>query len=342
MWSRVSHCNLSFYVFIIFGWHNNNWNSFISYSFIETCYSSSLLFFLIFLLSPIFLWFNSLINFVSFCSSPDPHGPIVPRIWTHGQVKVVKGESLELVCVAQSWPAASYRWYKEDEETGFISVVPVQFNSHIITSSNEIVVINHADVNHQGKWLCSANNSVGEERISIRVYVIEPLQINIEPAKLIVDIGKPATFNCTVRGNPINYPLVWYKNGKLLVNDVYGGLSMNNKIVPEKVISFHHNLLNIKSVSREDAGQLICLFVFCITKMFIFNQVHISALHNQIMKQLKLLPNWSWVIHHLSSLRHSKVESPLNQALHCHWNAQHQHLHCLKYDGNMNCNSIEH
>ena len=219
-----------------------------------------LLLFFVFFLSHIFPLFNSLINFVSFCSSLDPHGPIAPRIWTHAQVKVVKGESLELVCVAQSWPAASYRWYKEDEETGFISVVPVQFNSHIITSSNEIVVINHADVNHQGKWLCSANNSVGEERISIRVYVIEPLQINIEPAKLIVDIGKPATFNCTVRGNPINYPLVWYKNGKLLVNDVYGGLSMNNKIKKKKVISFHHNLLNIKSVSREDAGQLIYLY----------------------------------------------------------------------------------
>ena len=62
MWSRVSHCNLSFYVFIIFGWHNNNWNSFISYSFNETCYSSS------FLSHLLFISYFSLIQFTNkFC-----------------------------------------------------------------------------------------------------------------------------------------------------------------------------------------------------------------------------------------------------------------------------------
>nr|XP_050869775.1 cell adhesion molecule Dscam2-like isoform X1 [Vespula vulgaris] len=142
--------------------------------------------------------------------------------------------SVALTCSAQASPPPNYRWYKFIE--GSSRRQPVQLNDRVRQVSGTLI-IREARVEDSGKYLCIVNNSVGGESVETVLTVTAPLAAEIEPSTQTVDFGRPATFTCNVRGNPIK-TISWLKDGKPL--------------------GLEEQVLRIESVKKEDKGMYQC------------------------------------------------------------------------------------
>ncbi|XP_076476980.1 Down syndrome cell adhesion molecule 1 isoform X27 [Bombus vancouverensis nearcticus] len=146
-----------------------------------------------------------------------------------------KGDaSVVLFCPAQGYPVPSFRWYKFIE--GSSRRQPVQLNERVRQVSGTLI-IREARVEDSGKYLCIVNNSVGGESVETVLTVTAPLAAEIEPNTQTIDFGRPATFTCNVRGNPIK-TISWLKDGKPL--------------------GLEEPVLRIDSVKKEDKGMYQC------------------------------------------------------------------------------------
>ncbi|KAK0091472.1 hypothetical protein PV326_003179, partial [Microctonus aethiopoides] len=169
-------------------------------------------------------------------SKNEPSGHTVPKSTGDGLNKYhgVVSESLALACSAQGFPAPISRWYKFIE--GTTRRQPVQLNERVRQVSGTLI-IREARVEDSGKYLCIVNNSVGGESVETVLTVTAPLGSEIEPRTQTVDFGRPATFTCNVRGNPIK-TISWMKDGKPLGHE--------------------DAVLRIESVKKEDKGMYQC------------------------------------------------------------------------------------
>ncbi|CAD1475933.1 unnamed protein product, partial [Heterotrigona itama] len=113
---------------------------------------------------------------------------------------------------------------------------PVQLNERVRQVSGTLI-IREARVEDSGKYLCIVNNSVGGESVETVLTVTAPLAAEIEPSTQTIDFGRPATFTCNVRGNPIK-TVSWLKDGKPL--------------------GLEEPVLRIESVKKEDKGMYQC------------------------------------------------------------------------------------
>ncbi|XP_033178589.1 Down syndrome cell adhesion molecule-like protein Dscam2 isoform X7 [Bombus impatiens] len=143
-------------------------------------------------------------------------------------------QPLTLMCPAQAFPVPAFRWYKFIE--GSSRRQPVQLNERVRQVSGTLI-IREARVEDSGKYLCIVNNSVGGESVETVLTVTAPLAAEIEPNTQTIDFGRPATFTCNVRGNPIK-TISWLKDGKPL--------------------GLEEPVLRIDSVKKEDKGMYQC------------------------------------------------------------------------------------
>ncbi|XP_025268080.1 Down syndrome cell adhesion molecule-like protein Dscam2 isoform X20 [Camponotus floridanus] len=155
---------------------------------------------------------------------------IVKGVW----MEIGAGPPVVLFCPAQGYPVPSFRWYKFIEGTSRRQ--PVQLNERVRQVSGTLI-IREARVEDSGKYLCIVNNSVGGESVETVLTVTAPLNAEIEPSTQTIDFGRPATFTCTVQGNPIK-TISWLKDGKPL--------------------GLEDRVLRIESVKKEDKGMYQC------------------------------------------------------------------------------------
>ncbi|XP_076655521.1 Down syndrome cell adhesion molecule 1 isoform X16 [Halictus rubicundus] len=139
-----------------------------------------------------------------------------------------------ILCQGQAYPVPTFRWYKFIE--GSTRRQPVQLNERVRQVSGTLI-IREARVEDSGKYLCIVNNSVGGESVETVLTVTAPLAAEIEPNTQTIDFGRPATFTCNVRGNPIK-TISWLKDGKPL--------------------GLEDHVLRIESVKKEDKGMYQC------------------------------------------------------------------------------------
>ncbi|XP_043581132.1 Down syndrome cell adhesion molecule-like protein Dscam2 isoform X23 [Bombus pyrosoma] len=144
------------------------------------------------------------------------------------------GTIATLLCPVQGFPVPAFRWYKFIE--GSSRRQPVQLNERVRQVSGTLI-IREARVEDSGKYLCIVNNSVGGESVETVLTVTAPLAAEIEPNTQTIDFGRPATFTCNVRGNPIK-TISWLKDGKPL--------------------GLEEPVLRIDSVKKEDKGMYQC------------------------------------------------------------------------------------
>ncbi|XP_050461762.1 cell adhesion molecule Dscam2 isoform X6 [Cataglyphis hispanica] len=156
-----------------------------------------------------------------------------PRSKFDGMMKI-EGQAVTLLCDAQASPSPLFRWYKFIEGTSRRQ--PVQLNDRVRQVSGTLI-IREARVEDSGKYLCIVNNSVGGESVETVLTVTAPLNAEIEPSTQTIDFGRPATFTCTVQGNPIK-TISWLKDGKPL--------------------GLEDRVLRIESVKKEDKGMYQC------------------------------------------------------------------------------------
>ncbi|XP_014598794.1 PREDICTED: Down syndrome cell adhesion molecule-like protein Dscam2 isoform X10 [Polistes canadensis] len=167
----------------------------------------------------------------------EPVGAKAPKFSSDDRVHSfirAKGSTSTLFCPAQGFPVPSFRWYKFIE--GSSRRQPVQLNDRVRQVSGTLI-IREARVEDSGKYLCIVNNSVGGESVETVLTVTAPLAAEIEPSTQTIDFGRPATFTCNVRGNPIK-TISWLKDGKPL--------------------GLEEPVLRIESVKKEDKGMYQC------------------------------------------------------------------------------------
>ncbi|XP_043509532.1 Down syndrome cell adhesion molecule-like protein Dscam2 isoform X5 [Frieseomelitta varia] len=166
--------------------------------------------------------------------SSKPKFPMTENSRAYITYTVQRDEALTLPCPAQAFPVPVFRWYKFIE--GSSRRQPVQLNERVRQVSGTLI-IREARVEDSGKYLCIVNNSVGGESVETVLTVTAPLAAEIEPSTQTIDFGRPATFTCNVRGNPIK-TVSWLKDGKPL--------------------GLEEPVLRIESVKKEDKGMYQC------------------------------------------------------------------------------------
>ncbi|XP_044596025.1 Down syndrome cell adhesion molecule-like protein Dscam2 isoform X38 [Cotesia glomerata] len=167
----------------------------------------------------------------------EPVNGAKPRVASTAKYDVLGkslGATVTMLCQAQGHPLPNFRWYKFIE--GTTRRQPVQLNERVRQVSGTLI-IREARVEDSGKYLCIVNNSVGGESVETVLTVTAPLSAEIEPRVQTVDFGRPATFTCNVRGNPIK-TISWMKDGKALGHE--------------------DPILRIESVKKEDKGMYQC------------------------------------------------------------------------------------
>ncbi|XP_043680612.1 Down syndrome cell adhesion molecule-like protein Dscam2 isoform X35 [Vespula pensylvanica] len=166
----------------------------------------------------------------------EPVGSKAPSILGEKGSLMERRTSTDIVipCQGQGYPVPTFRWYKFIE--GSSRRQPVQLNDRVRQVSGTLI-IREARVEDSGKYLCIVNNSVGGESVETVLTVTAPLAAEIEPSTQTVDFGRPATFTCNVRGNPIK-TISWLKDGKPL--------------------GLEEPVLRIESVKKEDKGMYQC------------------------------------------------------------------------------------
>ncbi|XP_042237807.1 Down syndrome cell adhesion molecule-like protein Dscam2 isoform X44 [Homarus americanus] len=169
----------------------------------------------------------------------DPVGFSAPKFTWEERVNtlltVVKplGTSVSLFCEAQGFPVPLVRWFKFSENGRKASVEL----GERVKQVGGTLIIREAKVDDSGKYLCVVNNSVGGESVETVLTVTAPLSAQVEPSVQTVEFGRPATFTCTYRGNPVK-SVTWLKDGE----------PINHK----------EAVLRIDSVGREDKGMYQC------------------------------------------------------------------------------------
>ncbi|XP_043478452.1 Down syndrome cell adhesion molecule-like protein Dscam2 isoform X42 [Leptopilina heterotoma] len=167
----------------------------------------------------------------------EPVGSKAPTLDADTKLSLVVrklGTDINLHCNAQAYPMAISRWYKFIDGTSRRQ--PVQLNERVRQVSGTLI-IREARVEDSGKYLCIVNNSVGGESVETVLTVTAPLSAEIEPTVQTVDFGRPATFTCNVKGNPVK-TISWLKDGKPLGHE--------------------DQTLRIESVKKEDKGMYQC------------------------------------------------------------------------------------
>ncbi|XP_042237783.1 Down syndrome cell adhesion molecule-like protein Dscam2 isoform X22 [Homarus americanus] len=166
----------------------------------------------------------------------DPAGSSGPRLTTRSRsqtFEVVSGSPTTLLCDAQAHPQPTFRWFKFSENGRKASVEL----GERVKQVGGTLIIREAKVDDSGKYLCVVNNSVGGESVETVLTVTAPLSAQVEPSVQTVEFGRPATFTCTYRGNPVK-SVTWLKDGE----------PINHK----------EAVLRIDSVGREDKGMYQC------------------------------------------------------------------------------------
>ncbi|XP_027200457.2 cell adhesion molecule Dscam1-like isoform X1 [Dermatophagoides pteronyssinus] len=189
---------------------------------------------------------------------------VSPRITSQSPIKTQLGHSAQLLCVTKAWPQATVRWFQASE-SGLITPIRPSTNVQIFDS---FVDIRHVTEQHSGNWICVANNSLGEERAYIELYVTRPIQVNMSPDYLVADMTSTATFVCNVsQGQPIS--ILWVKDGQPImmagsIGSAANQASNNLGYVTSgggegRIRLIEPHVLNIRSVVREDAGCYQCI-----------------------------------------------------------------------------------
>ena len=146
---------------------------------------------------------------------------MTPLIIKHPQSSIAKSEdSLNLTCMAQSFPSPTYQWQKFNETTS-------QFVNIFSNGNNSILELNPIGLNGYGLYHCVVSTFVKEitnstisnvARISlgiviynvsmfICVFLIAPPTINV--LNNIAESGDIVMFNCSTNGEPSVFK--WYK-----------------------------------------------------------------------------------------------------------------------------------
>uniref|UniRef100_A0A8C9S2H0 Neural cell adhesion molecule L1 n=1 Tax=Scleropages formosus TaxID=113540 RepID=A0A8C9S2H0_SCLFO len=122
------------------------------------------------------------------------------------QVRLVKGEDLQLECMAEGFPTPVVTWTKSGEN------LP---NHSSIENFRKRLVIPKINKDNEGIYVCKAENSAGETTHEFHVTVEEPPHWLVKPESQLKSSGSDVHLQCSAAGNP-QPEITWMMNGHLL------------------------------------------------------------------------------------------------------------------------------
>ncbi|KAG9353312.1 hypothetical protein JZ751_017889 [Albula glossodonta] len=141
------------------------------------------------------------------------------------QVGLVKGDKLELECIAEGFPTPTITWTKMGE--GLPKHARLENHGKLLT-------IAEVDGEDEGKYMCKANNSHGDASHYFHVKVEEPPRWTSKPESQLATIGSEVQIKCKVEGSP-QPTITWRVNGQLLSDT-----SVANRKVFDDTILLHN------------------------------------------------------------------------------------------------------
>ncbi|KAL4646393.1 neural cell adhesion molecule L1-like protein [Arapaima gigas] len=152
------------------------------------------------------------------------------------EVHLVKGEDLQLECIAEGLPTPVVNWTKYGEE------VP----DHSITNYGKRLVIPGVSEDDGGTYTCMATNSAGHTTHTFLVTVEEPPHWLVKPESQLKTTGSDVELRCSAAGRP-KPKVTWMLNGQpLQESPAFRGQLLKNTVV------LHH-------VKPNDSGVYQCL-----------------------------------------------------------------------------------
>ncbi|XP_063330850.1 neural cell adhesion molecule L1-like protein isoform X4 [Pelmatolapia mariae] len=119
------------------------------------------------------------------------------------EIQLVKGEDLNLECIAEGFPTPQVEWMK----MGHKFPSKVRFENH-----GKLVIVPRAEQEDSGKYMCKAKNPLGEVQHTFTVTVEEPPEWVFEPESQLSMIGSDVHIKCSASGIP-QPTTTWRVNG---------------------------------------------------------------------------------------------------------------------------------
>ncbi|XP_052121775.1 cell adhesion molecule Dscam2-like [Frankliniella occidentalis] len=174
-------------------------------------------------------------------------GAVAPIILQQtSSVHAAQEESARLLCLALGCPEPAYSWQLlalgggiHGGGLGGGGLGPR------VKVLGPLLEVESASPEDAGTYRCTARNAAGEASAEMRLSVYTPLEVEVEPKLLVVQVGGSAEFRCQV-SSPGGL-VTWYKDG----TPVLGG--------PGGPGGGSAGLLSLGAVSREDRGMYQCV-----------------------------------------------------------------------------------
>uniref|UniRef100_A0AAV2M6K2 Neural cell adhesion molecule L1 n=1 Tax=Knipowitschia caucasica TaxID=637954 RepID=A0AAV2M6K2_KNICA len=138
------------------------------------------------------------------------------------EIVLVKGEDLNLECIAEGFPTPQVEWFKIGEE------LPEKAS---VENHGKLLVVSSAEQEDSGKYMCKAKNGLGETQHYFTVIVEEPPEWVSEPESQLSMVGSDVILKCSARGTP--HPSVtWRVNGEPLT----GSPIPNRRVLGDTIV----------------------------------------------------------------------------------------------------------
>ncbi|KAL3246499.1 hypothetical protein MRX96_057626, partial [Rhipicephalus microplus] len=185
-----------------------------------------------------------------------------------------QGKQVSLPCVAQGHPSPRYSWFrltgdhKSTAAQGQVSeaMIPLKASEKVFLLSGGAVLTIHAAMpEDEGRYVCFANNSAGQDKVYTDLIVIAPLSAIIDPPVLLVDSGGSANLSCRVSGRPVE-GVVWTHDGVQLFasgsssgSPGTGSAKITSVSGSANVVLLSRDVLRVAPMERSDSGMYQCL-----------------------------------------------------------------------------------
>ncbi|XP_041130163.1 neural cell adhesion molecule L1-like protein isoform X3 [Polyodon spathula] len=140
----------------------------------------------------------------------------------HSTINIVKGNVLQLECIAEGLPTPKIEWTRLDGELPKRAAFPNQ---------GKLLKISEVTEAENGLYQCNAANALGKVLHNFQVTVEEPPRWLSKPESMIYTIGADVTLDCKAAGKP-EPTIQWKVNGVPLRNVP---VSIDNQIVRRNV-----------------------------------------------------------------------------------------------------------
>ncbi|XP_049522395.1 Down syndrome cell adhesion molecule-like protein Dscam2 [Dermacentor silvarum] len=205
----------------------------------------------------------------------EPLGKLAPRMMeSRRATQAQQGKQAVLPCVAQGHPSPRYSWFRlPSDYKGTVAQshdseiqMPVKPSEKVsLLSGGAVLMIYAAVPEDEGRYLCFANNSAGQDKAYTDLFVTAPLSATIDPPVQLVDAGRSANLSCRVAGRPVE-EVLWMHNGVPLFassspsgSTGTGSGKITSVSGSANVALLSRDVLRVAPVERRDSGMYQCL-----------------------------------------------------------------------------------